>query len=92
MWLVVGATKAYVIGVEYRRGELDLSGPVKVWRRDDLEVGGDPVGLFGKIELHVKSTGERYHVESTGKTGSFKKMFDAIRELLENPTRVAPAA
>lgn len=91
-WLAIGATKTYVLAAEYRRGQAELSGPVHVWRRDDLVVLGNPSGLFGKIELSVKSSGEHFRLESTGKTGSFKKMFNAIRALLENPTDLGRAA
>jgi hypothetical protein len=76
---------------EYRSklGRQVLSGPIKSWERSDVEVDGDTEGIWAKLHITIKSSGDQYHLESTGNVGkSMRGMVLHIRKLLQNPNNV----
>ncbi|MFN2588741.1 MAG: YqcC family protein [Actinomycetota bacterium] len=90
--LAIGPTNVYVFAYRTRRMALDLQPPVRVWRRDDLDVRTDVRRVASKLTIDVRSTGDHHELESTSMTGRLGKITRAIFRLLEDPRIGAPTA
>jgi uncharacterized protein YqcC (DUF446 family) len=94
--LAIGPTKVFVFAYRTKRLELDVSAPVRVWRRDDLVAHTDVRRVASKLTLDVVSTGDHHELESTSMTGRLGKITKEIFRLLEEtsprPASAAPDA
>ena len=83
--IAIGATKVFVFEYKTAGTKLDLGDPVRVWRRDDLEVDTDERRAASKLTITVKSTGDSHELESTSMTGRLGKMTLEMFRLLKDP-------
>ena len=89
--LAVGETKVFVFPYKTKRLQLDVTQPVRVWRRDDLVVESDVRMVASKLTIDVASTGDHHELESTSMTGRLGKITKEIFRLLEETSLQVPA-
>lgn len=83
--MAIGPTRVFVFAYKTSGMQLALDPPVRVWRRDDIEVASDARRVASKVTITVKSTGDRHELESTSMTGRLGKMTTEMFRLLANP-------
>lgn len=89
--LAVGENKVFVFPYKTKRLQLDVTPPVRVWRRDDLVVESDVRMVASKLTIDVAPTGDHHELESTSMTGRLGAITKEIFRLLEETSIEVPA-